>query len=519
MNQPWTPYYGGANERILSRVPASATRVLDIGCAEGRLGKQLKSLRADREVWGIELSSEAAAIAKGRLDHVLTGDVERMNPIAVPKKYFDCIVCGDVLEHLKEPAEVLRRLGPLLIAGGCLIAQVPNVAHWSVILQLLQGEFEYQDADLLDRTHLRFFTPSSFRDLLWESGFIIIDEDAISQPEAPGAQALASGAAFIGMDPQRTLDAVSVYQQLYVAKPAPRPNEQPDKLSLIRGPHVRALGAATKRCSVVVLTYNSADVIEDCIRSVIPTLGPEDELILVDNGSEDDTERALQSFADRDPRVTVIANGQNLGYSKGCNVGLLRSSGANIILLNPDTIVQPLWIEELITPFEDPQVAAVGPLSDNVCGDQHIGLHIGAGGYEPANLPPFPTKLLVGFCLALRRSSLDELGLLEEACFLGADDLEVSWRLRELGFELVVNPRVFVQHRCGVSFATITPEQKRELVWESDLGLIRKMRAYYETDILPTSRQVWGNEIFKDAMRLARSQGYGNPHDQLGATH
>ena len=115
------------------------------------------------------------------------------------------------------------------------------------------------------------------------------------------------------------------------------------------------------------------------------------------------------------------------------------------------------------------------------------------------------TKLLIGFCLALRRSLLNAFGLLEEACFLGADDLELSWRLRTLGFQLAIAQNVFVAHDCGGSFNTISSEEKRNHVSASDASLLRKLQNFYGHGQLPSSRDLWGNDIFTGAMEAFKS--------------
>lgn len=525
-------YYQGANERILNRVPEVAKRILDVGCAAGRLGEILKKERPDREVWGIEAIHEVAAEAKERLDHVIIGDVEQMDPYPLPERYFDCLICGDVLEHLRDPQTVLTRLRKHLTPGATLITNVPNIGHWSVVAGLLQGKFEYADKGLLDRTHLRFFTPESLKNMLWEAGYLVADEehleirhfyDQFGNP-TPGdpPNAIGQAAASIGLDPGPAERNAAVYQQLFVAKPVPDPYTEPGKMAALDGPHIGKLGQATKRCSVVVLTYNSMKTIERCLNSVLPTLGSNDELILVDNASQDGTPEYLEALADRRSKLTeenikVIQSEENTGFSRGCNIGMLASKGEHIVLLNPDTEVWPGWIEGLLAPFQNPRVGATGPLSDNVCGAQFAGLHVPSKGMIsketlahyvnscPKSQPAAPssqlsTKLLIGFCLVLRRDLLDSFGLLEEACFLGADDLEISWRLRTLGFRLEIATGTFVAHECGGSFGTISSEEKASRVSASDASLFRKLREYYESEDLPSSRQLWGSDIFLGAM-------------------
>lgn len=491
-------YYDGANERILSRVPSTAIKALEIGCASGRLGGILKARNPALEYWGIEAVEEVVEVAKARLDRVVVGDVEAMRPLPLPDGYFDCAIFGDVLEHLREPGELLERVRPHLTKDATVICNAPNVAHWSVVAKLLQGEFPYEDQGLLDRTHLRFFTPKSLRATLWDSGYVVVGEDAFCLPELAPARAIGRAAAAIGLDRRAVEDAASVYQQLFVARPAPEPYSQPEKMGALVGPHVGKLGPASKRCSVIVLTYNSMNTLRECLESVAPTLSEKDELILVDNASQDGTPKAIQQFFGRNGHLAgqAIINQHNLGFSAGCNVGALRSCGEYVVLLNPDTQVSAGWLEGLISRFGDETVAAVGPSSDNVCGDQFFGQNLLSGPKRSS----IPTKLLIGFCLALRRDVLDRFGLLEEACFLGADDLEISWRLRTLGFSLMVAGDVFVAHRSGSSFSTLKPGEKERLVGMSDQGLVQKLRGFYGGSAELSSEEIWGIPIFAPAL-------------------
>jgi O-antigen biosynthesis protein len=100
-------YYSHARPEILALVPTTARRVLDVGCGVGRLGEAIKA-RQGAEVVGIELDQVAGSAAQGRLDRVVVGDIERI-ALGFAVDEFDCIVCGDVLEHLEDPGAFLRR--------------------------------------------------------------------------------------------------------------------------------------------------------------------------------------------------------------------------------------------------------------------------------------------------------------------------------------------------------------------------------------------------------------------------
>jgi 2-polyprenyl-3-methyl-5-hydroxy-6-metoxy-1,4-benzoquinol methylase len=170
-------YYGHAREDIRDLVvrfsPRAKAKVLDLGCATGRVGEGLKAGGIASVVHGIELSESAAAEAKERLDQVWVGDLSLFDWDRLHADY-DVIIAADVLEHIPDPWETLRRLRQRLSSDGRVIASLPNVRYWKVIADLLfRGEFRYMDAGVLDRTHLRFFTRSSIRDLFTESGYTV----------------------------------------------------------------------------------------------------------------------------------------------------------------------------------------------------------------------------------------------------------------------------------------------------------------------------------------------------------
>jgi SAM-dependent methyltransferase len=176
-------YYDGFNEHLLGAVPSHARRILEVGCARGRLGHELKRQDPSRYVAGVELDSDAAQVAGGRLDEVFVLDVQADIPPIEPGS-LDCVLLGDVLEHLTDPEDVLRRYRDLLAPDGFVLISVPNIQHFSVIKNLLRGDFMYQPSGLLDATHLRFFTYMSFAKLMLDAGFLPKIENRIRSGEA-----------------------------------------------------------------------------------------------------------------------------------------------------------------------------------------------------------------------------------------------------------------------------------------------------------------------------------------------
>jgi 2-polyprenyl-3-methyl-5-hydroxy-6-metoxy-1,4-benzoquinol methylase len=183
------------HSKVVSLVPP-ATRVLEFGCATGYMSKVLKE-RLGCTVVGVEIDPEAAALAEQHAERVIVGDAEKIDYAAeLAGEEFDVVLFADVLEHLKEPADVLRRVRPFVAENGVVVASIPNIAHASVRLALLAGEFRYREWGLLDDTHLRFFTRASIQDLFEETGYVVthwlrqrldVGETEIQVPPVPEA--------------------------------------------------------------------------------------------------------------------------------------------------------------------------------------------------------------------------------------------------------------------------------------------------------------------------------------------
>lgn len=141
------------------------SRVLELGPATGYMTHAFNERGCT--VVGIELDPKMAVNAEKFTERMIVGDIDRLDLEAeLGEERFDAIVAADVLEHLRDPLQVLVELKKFLKPDGCFVISFPNVAHGSVRLSLLSGRFDYQDIGLLDSTHLRFFTRESFEDLL-----------------------------------------------------------------------------------------------------------------------------------------------------------------------------------------------------------------------------------------------------------------------------------------------------------------------------------------------------------------
>lgn len=147
-------------------------KVLDIGCATGYLARQL--VEQGCVVSGVELDPEAAREAEPALSRLLVAD---LNAVRLADTFeegeFDVLVFADVLEHLADPEKVLQDALDVLAPEGTVVVSVPNVAHGSLRLALLQGRWRYTEVGLLDRTHVRFFTFDGIVRLLADAGLVV----------------------------------------------------------------------------------------------------------------------------------------------------------------------------------------------------------------------------------------------------------------------------------------------------------------------------------------------------------
>jgi SAM-dependent methyltransferase len=149
----------------------AGARILDIGAATGTLGKQFTE--AGLVMFGIEPHSAWANIARPYYAELLAGTLDDASDAFL--SHHDVVVCADVLEHIADPTQALRRLLALQSPGCQFLISVPNIANIWVRLNLLLGRFDYTDRGILDRTHLRFFTWRTLRGMFASVGLRIVD--------------------------------------------------------------------------------------------------------------------------------------------------------------------------------------------------------------------------------------------------------------------------------------------------------------------------------------------------------
>ncbi len=167
-------YFLDAKPALLELFDPRGLRILDAGCAGGGNGELMKRAGA-REVVGIELSAEAAEVARTRLDAVIVGDLATVDLAPLAGEPFDAVLFIDVLEHLLDPRATLIRYLALVAPEGLVVASIPNVAHVWVIANLLGARWPQKDSGIFDRTHLRFFARRDMVRLLESTGLEVLE--------------------------------------------------------------------------------------------------------------------------------------------------------------------------------------------------------------------------------------------------------------------------------------------------------------------------------------------------------
>jgi trans-aconitate methyltransferase len=164
-------YYAHVRSEIATLLPATATRIVDVGCGAGATLAWLRQRYPAAYTIGLEGN---AALEPQLTKNVSEFHIVDLNGDLPDLGAPDLMLFLDVLEHLPDPSAVLCRLTAQLAPGGCVIVSVPNIAHLSVSLPLLlAARFTYADAGILDRTHMRFFVQDSAVQLVSDADLVV----------------------------------------------------------------------------------------------------------------------------------------------------------------------------------------------------------------------------------------------------------------------------------------------------------------------------------------------------------
>jgi len=224
---------------------------------------------------------------------------------------------------------------------------------------------------------------------------------------------------------------------------------------------------------IVICVHNSPKVVEGCLKSVYNQTKIDFNLIIIDDGSDSNTQSLLENFTRSKENSFVIRNEKALKYTKAANQGINRTISEYVILLNSDTIVSDSWAQKMIAPFnlyED--TGLTGPLS-NAASFQSVPLiYDEFGKYAINKLPSnysvndvqkvlekqsafFPEiDFLNGFCMAIKRNVFNEIGYLDESLFPNGygEEIDFCLRARKNGYKLRVADNCYIYHVKSQSY-------------------------------------------------------------------
>lgn len=220
--------------------------------------------------------------------------------------------------------------------------------------------------------------------------------------------------------------------------------------------------ASAIRVSIIVVNYNGGPLLARCIESLVNSCQQNDEIILIDNASQDGSAEAV---ARQFPDITVIYSPTNLGFGAGNNLGVQHARGHYLAFLNPDAIAEQGWLDPLISTLEtDPQIGLTtakillfdDPEHINTCGnDVHIsGLSLcrGMGAGRNTFAQQQAVNAVSGAAFAMRRDLYQKLGGFDADFFLYMEDTDLSLRARLAGYRCVYVPCSIVCHKYQLRF-------------------------------------------------------------------
>ncbi|MGK5738663.1 glycosyltransferase [Micromonospora sp. URMC 103] len=239
--------------------------------------------------------------------------------------------------------------------------------------------------------------------------------------------------------------------------------------------------------SIVVLAWEDFERTRACVLS----MPPEAEIVVVDNGSSEHIRQALSEFCAQQG-VTYVQSGSNLGYARGMNLGVRHTSRANVILSNNDIIVHDGAVARLLAALDDPGVGAAFPAVVTPTGVQQteggrfLTMRVGLAHATGLSLvmprlrivaPPADADWLTGPFVALRRSTFDAIGGVDETSFFYSEDMRLCWAVRQHGLRLAYVPEAVIMHEDDAtakrrwSEAEISRRRTREFIRASrDMG-------------------------------------------------
>lgn len=288
-------------------------------------------------------------------------------------------------------------------------------------------------------------------------------------------------------------------------------------------------------CSVVMVSYHTGPVLFAAVRTALKQ-SPLAELVVVDNGNPPDVLTRLQQMALTEAKLKVISGHGNVGFAKGCNLGATAATGDFVLLLNPDCLLPPQALADIMAGFDEiPGAVLAGCWLQNPDGSEQRGgrrqlltpqtalaealsLHLFSG--KPKRLnnhrTPMPeetheVEAISGAFMCMRLAHYRKLGGLDEGFFLHVEDLDFCMRVHRAGGKIICVPRVRVTHMLSTSGET----PSRFIEWHKAKGFIRYFKKHFEGEVfLPLLWLLYGAAWARFALKVGI--GIAKKHLRLG---
>lgn len=291
---------------------------------------------------------------------------------------------------------------------------------------------------------------------------------------------------------------------------------------------------------VVIVNYNAGALLTDCVRSVLRSSVPV-RILVSDNGSHDNSIHYLCASVAARSQLTIIENGENLGFAKANNVALRWCRGDYVLFLNPDCIVEPDTLRRMIEVMEQhPEAGMAGCLIVNPDGSEQAGCrryvptpwrsivrvlklyrliksHPRFQSFVMAGMPlpsePVAVEALSGAFMFVRRRAIDAVGPMDEKYFLHCEDLDWCMRFRAAGWKILFAPHVRIVHWKGMS----SKAHPVKVEYYKHRGMVRFYRKFFRHQypgvlMVAVAVAVWARFFAKAAwISLRKSYGHGRP--------
>jgi GT2 family glycosyltransferase len=259
--------------------------------------------------------------------------------------------------------------------------------------------------------------------------------------------------------------------------------------------------ASLQQIDVVIVNYNAGSYLLECVRSVLPLAG---QILVVDNASTDESLNLCSHHFSGSPKIKIIRNGSNLGFSAACNIGFKYADRDFILFINPDCRLDNSAFSALFQSLiSNHSVGMVGGLLVNVDGSEQAGgrraiptpwrSFVRAFGLtrftnrwprlffdfhlhkQPLPREPIEVEAISGACMLVKHEAMEEVGPWDEGYFLHCEDLDLCMRFRQKGWKILFVPSARVTHALGVS----SRSRPIFVEWHKHKGMIRFYRKFF----------------------------------------